>query len=66
LLDDKFDEFYDGYDDENLGGLDCEEIEGSRPETSDVMKQILSDFEAEKRLQRQRLQAAEKVQVRIF
>ena len=41
LLDDKFEEFFDTYDDKNVGGLDCEEIEGSRPENSDVMKQIL-------------------------
>jgi hypothetical protein len=29
-LDNKFDEFFSEYDDENLGGLDCEEIEGAQ------------------------------------
>ena len=30
LLDDKFEEFYAGYDDINVGGLEADEIEGSR------------------------------------
>ena len=41
LLDDKFEEFFDTYDDKTVGGLDCQEIKGSRPENSDVMNQIL-------------------------
>jgi protein LTV1 len=56
LLDDKFEEFFDAYDDENLGGLDCEEIEGCKPETSEVMKQVLSNFEREQKLERQLLE----------
>ena len=62
LLDDKFEEFFDTYDDENVGGLDCEEIEGSRPENSDVMKQILKDFETVKLLERQRIDSKANVQ----
>jgi len=38
LLDNKFDEFFSEYDDENLGGLDCEEIEGA---------QVLNQFSCE-------------------
>ena len=53
LLDDKFEEFFADYDDENLGGLDCEEIEGFKPETSEVMKQVLSKFEKDQKLERQ-------------
>ncbi len=56
MLDDKFDEFFDAYDDEHLGGLDCEEIEGCQPETSLVMKQVLSKFEQEQKLERQLLE----------
>lgn len=63
LLDDKFEEFFDTYDDENVGGLDCEEIEGSRPENSEVMKQILKEFETEKRLDRQKIDLTANVQI---
>ena len=63
MLDDKFEEFIDTYDDENVGGLDCEEIEGVRPETSDVMKQILNEFDAQRRLERQRIDPATAVRV---
>ena len=55
MLDDKFDEFIDNYDDEHLGGLDCEEIEGCQTETSLVMKQVLSKFEQDQKLERQLL-----------
>lgn len=33
-MDDKFEEFFDEYNDENLGGLDCEEIEGCQVKLS--------------------------------
>ena len=63
LLDDKFEEFIDTYDDENVGGLDCEEIEGVRPETSDVMKHILNDFDSQRRLERQKVDLTTVVRV---
>ena len=34
ILDDKFEEFYAGYDDMNVGGLEADDIEGSRNVTS--------------------------------
>merc|ERR1712029_654758 len=34
ILDDKFEEFYAGYDDINVGGLEADDIEGSRNVTS--------------------------------
>lgn len=63
MLDDKFEEFIDTYDDENVGGLDCEEIEGVRPETSDVMKQIINEFDTQRRLERQKVDLASTVRI---
>ena len=39
LLDDKFEEFYAGYDDINVGGLEADEIEGSRNLSATVRSQ---------------------------
>ena len=63
MLDDKFEEFIDTYDDEHVGGLDCEEIEGVRPETSDVMKQIINEFDTQRRLERQKVDLASTVRI---
>ncbi|CAH1164598.1 unnamed protein product [Phaedon cochleariae] len=45
LLDDKFEQMYAGYEDNEIGALDCEEIEGHVPETSDILLQYAEEFE---------------------
>merc|ERR1712173_228625 len=54
LVDDKFEEFMAEYDDENLGGLECDEIEGSKTESSETMKQVIEQFQKTKEEERQR------------
>merc|ERR1712029_308554 len=77
ILDDKFEEFYAGYDDMNVGGLEADDIEGSRNVTSldkgssgqvgeenpgnYVMKQVLSEFEKNKESERQQLAEQERL-----
>jgi protein LTV1 len=55
LLDDKFDKFFDGYDDENMGYLDMDDVEGSKAETSEVMSHVLKDFEKQQATRRQKM-----------
>ena len=55
LLDDKFEKFFDDYDEENVGGLALEDLEGHKPESSDVMGQILKEYEQEVATRRQKL-----------
>lgn len=38
---------YEGYDDNEIGALDCEEIEGFVPETSDLLLQYAEEFRKE-------------------
>ncbi|VEN61185.1 unnamed protein product, partial [Callosobruchus maculatus] len=45
LLDDRFEKMYADYEDNEIGALDCEEIEGHVPETSDVLLQYAEEFE---------------------
>ncbi|XP_044265410.1 protein LTV1 homolog [Tribolium madens] len=45
LLDDKFEQMYADYDDNEIGALDCEEIEGHVPESSDILLQYAEEFE---------------------
>ena len=61
LVDDKFEEFMAEYDDENLGGLECDEIEGSKTESSETMKQVIEQFQKTKEEERQRPPEPEEV-----
>ncbi|XP_022091362.1 protein LTV1 homolog isoform X2 [Acanthaster planci] len=48
LLDDRFEKFYEQYDDMEIGALDHDEIDGHREVTADsaIMKQVLDEYEA--------------------
>ena len=69
MLDDRFENFFAGYDDMNVGGLEADDIEGSREvrrldgdATGEVvMKQVLNEFQREKALERQQMEQQEKV-----
>ena len=69
MLDDRFENFFAGYDDMNVGGLEADDIEGSREvrrldgdATGEVvMKQVLDEFQREKALERQQMEQQEKV-----
>jgi len=54
LVDDKFEEFMAEYDDENVGGLELDEIEGAKAEKSETMKQLLGEFNKLKEEERQK------------
>lgn len=45
LLDDKFEKLYAGYDDCEIGALDCDEIEGHLDPNSDVLLHCATEFE---------------------
>ncbi len=47
-------QFFDNYDEEETGPLEMDEIEGHKPEDSDVMKHILDEYEDAKEKERQR------------
>lgn len=42
-------QLYDDYDENEIGALDCEEIEGFVPETSDILLQYAKEFERDQR-----------------
>ena len=44
MVDDKFEEFMAEYDEENVGGLELDEIEGASTEKSELMKMALGEF----------------------
>lgn len=44
LLDDRFEKFFERYDEPEIGALDCEEIEGQVELNSDLMEQCLVEF----------------------
>lgn len=44
LLDDRFEKFYENYDDPEVGALDCEEIEGHVDINDEVLLRIAQDF----------------------
>jgi len=44
LLDDRFEKFYENYDDPEVGALDCEEIEGHVDINDELLLQISKDF----------------------
>ncbi|KAF6208339.1 hypothetical protein GE061_016793 [Apolygus lucorum] len=45
LLDDKFDKMFAEYDDNEVGALDCEEIEGELDTESEFLKRMTEEFE---------------------
>ncbi|XP_043270771.1 protein LTV1 homolog [Venturia canescens] len=45
LLDDKFERLYAGYDENEIGSLDCEDIEGYVAPDSEIMLQYAQEFE---------------------
>lgn len=45
LLDDKFEKMYEAYDENEIGALDCDEIEGYVPPDSDLVLQCAAEFE---------------------
>lgn len=59
LLDDKFEKFFDDYDEENLGALEADEIEGCHPEDSIIMNQMVKEFEKLKKQERSALEGEE-------
>ena len=44
LLDDKFEKFFENYDDPEVGALDCEEIEGHVDIDEHMLSQLTEDF----------------------
>ncbi|CAH0550828.1 unnamed protein product [Brassicogethes aeneus] len=44
LLDGRFEKMYAGYDENEIGALDCDEIEGHVPGTSDMLLQYAEEF----------------------
>ncbi|KAG5671975.1 hypothetical protein PVAND_002139 [Polypedilum vanderplanki] len=44
LLDDQFEKFYENYDDDEVGALDCEEIEGHIDIDDNMYKNLSEDF----------------------
>lgn len=45
LLDDRFEEFYKNYEENEIGALDCEEIEGNVELNEDLLAQCMGEFE---------------------
>lgn len=45
LLDDRFEKFYENYDDPEVGALDCEEIEGHIDFDEHMLSRLTSDFQ---------------------
>ncbi|KAK7793031.1 hypothetical protein R5R35_004462 [Gryllus longicercus] len=45
LLDDRFEQLFAEYDDNEIGALDSEEIEGHLTQNSDLLEQCIEDFE---------------------
>lgn len=52
-LDDKFDKFFDEYLEENIGGLDYDDIEGYKAATPETMKHILDEYRKQRAAERQ-------------
>ncbi|KOC69001.1 Protein LTV1 like protein, partial [Habropoda laboriosa] len=48
LLDDRFEKMYAAYDENEIGALDCDEIEGYIPPNSDLVLQYAAEFEKQK------------------
>ena len=54
-LDDKFEKFFDDYDEEEIGALEMEELEVGKSEESEQMKQMIREFEKQQAEKRQAL-----------
>jgi len=52
-LDDKFEKFFDNYDEEEVGGCELDELQGAKSENSDIMKLMLAHHDKERELKRQ-------------
>ncbi|CAH1977533.1 unnamed protein product [Acanthoscelides obtectus] len=66
LLDDRFEKMYADYEENEIGALDCEEIEGHVPETSDVLLQYAEEFEkSQKREKIDKHTLADKIKERL-
>jgi len=50
LLDDRFEKLYEGYGDEEIGALDQEEIDGTIRQGSEVLTNIMDEFERQQKL----------------
>uniref|UniRef100_A0A182P8H2 Protein LTV1 homolog n=1 Tax=Anopheles epiroticus TaxID=199890 RepID=A0A182P8H2_9DIPT len=48
LLDDRFEKFFEQYDDPEVGALDCEEIEGHVEPNDDVLLRCVEEFKRER------------------
>ena len=55
ILDDKFEKFFDEYEEENTGALDMDEISGFRDQNSEIMKKIVEEYQEKKRKERVKL-----------
>jgi len=49
-LDDKFDKFFDNYDEDDVGGCELDELHGHKSENSDIMKLMLAEHEKAQKL----------------
>lgn len=49
LLDDRFEKMFEEYDENEIGALDTEEIEGYVPENSDILLQYAEEFERDQK-----------------
>lgn len=52
LLDNRFEKMYEQYDENEIGALDCDEIEGYMPETANVLLQYAEEFQKDCELQK--------------
>ncbi|ESP00566.1 hypothetical protein LOTGIDRAFT_157842 [Lottia gigantea] len=55
LLDDRFEKFYEQYYEEEIGALDTEDIDGSISTKSALMKEILKDFQKDRKEKNKKL-----------
>ena len=60
LLDDKFEKFFGDYEEDNVGGLEFDDLEGHRPENSETMNQMLKSYEKEMTAERQKIEDSER------
>lgn len=48
LLDDRFEKFYENYDEPEIGALDCEEIEGNIEMSGDLLNQCMTELQRDR------------------
>lgn len=51
LLDERFEKFFEGYDEPEIGALDCEEIEGNVEMGEDLLQQCMVEFKRDEDLE---------------